>query len=99
MLHSLPALLTDLEGRLIKGEDPMPLLATVRWQELIGWPANQEEALQLRSRLANLKLLIGALEAPVRATLARLTGTSATYAPRGGTPLPATLSVRVHQHV
>lgn len=98
MLHSLPALLSDLEARLIKGEDPMPLLASVRWQELIGWPATQEEALQLRRRLANLKVLVGALEAPVRATLARLTG-STTYAPRGGTSLPATVSVRVHQHV
>lgn len=29
MLHSLPALLDDLERRLIAGEDPLPLLGMV----------------------------------------------------------------------
>jgi hypothetical protein len=98
MLHSLPALLNDLEAKLIAGEDPLPLLAGVRWQELIGWPANQPEARRLQQRLQNLKLLIGALEAPLRATLMKLSD-GATYAAKGGTPLPATVSVRLHKHV
>jgi hypothetical protein len=98
MLHSLPALLNDLEAKLIAGEDPIPLLAGVRWQQLIGWPTNGPEAVRLQQRLNNLKLMIGALEAPLRATLMKLNG-GATYAAQGGMPLPATVSVRLHKHV
>ncbi len=98
MLHSLPALLNDLEAKLIEGEDPIPFLAGVRWQEIIGWPTNRAEALQLQQRLKNLRILISTLEAPLRATLMKLTEGS-TYAPQGGMPLPPTVSVRVHQHV
>ncbi|BDU77196.1 hypothetical protein [Mesoterricola sediminis] len=98
MLHALPALLHDLEAKLIAGEDPLPLLATVRWQELIGWPADLEGAQALRRRVQNLQNLVSSLEAPLRATLMKL-GDGGTYAPRGGVPLPATLSVRIQQHV
>lgn len=98
MLHALPALLHDLEAKLIAGEDPLPLLGTVRWQELIGWPTDLEGAKALRQRVKNLQNLVGALEAPMRATLMKL-GEGGTYAPGGGIPLPSTLSVRIHQHV
>jgi hypothetical protein len=97
MLHSLPALLNDLEARLIAGEDPIPLLATVRWQEVIGWPRTREEALGLQTRLRNLKILINTLEAPLRATLAKLSD-GAPYAAKGGIPLPPTVSFRLHQN-
>lgn len=97
MLHSLPALLNDLEARLIAGEDPIPLLATVRWQEVIGWPKDREEALRLQTRLRNLRILISTLEAPLRATLSKLSD-GATYAARGGIPLPPTVSLRLHQN-
>jgi len=97
MLHSLPALLNDLEHKLIAGEDPMPLLAAVRWQEIIGWPTNKDDAARLQVRLRNLKLLIGALEAPLRATLMKF-NQGATYAIQGGMPLPSTVSVRLHHN-
>jgi hypothetical protein len=97
MLHSLPALLNDLEARLIAGEDPIPLLATVRWQEVVGWPRTLDEARRMQVRLRNLKLLIGALEAPLRATLSKL-GDGAPYAARGGIPLPSTVSLRIHHN-
>jgi hypothetical protein len=97
MLHSLPALLDDLEHKLIQGEDPLPLLASVRWQEIIGWPTSRQEAIRLQARLKNMQLLIGALEAPLRVTLTRL-NKSGSYAIKGGVPLPSTLSVRVYQN-
>jgi len=95
MLHSLPALLNDLEARLIAGEDPMPLLASVRWQEIVGWPTSKAEARRLQVRLRNLKILISTLEAPVRGTLMKL-NPGATYAAGGGLPLPPTVSVRLY---
>lgn len=98
MLHSLPALLDELEAKLVACEDPMPLLASVRWQQLIGWPTSRQDALRLQDRLKHMRILVGALEAPVRATLTRL-NQGATYAPRGGVPLPATLSTRLHEKV
>jgi hypothetical protein len=98
MLHSLPALLDELEAKLVACEDPMPLLAGVRWQQIIGWPTTRAEALKLQRRLNNLRILVGALEAPVRATLMRL-NPGATYAPKGGMPLPSTLSARVFRKV
>lgn len=72
MLHALPALLDELERRLVAGEDPAPLMASVRWPEIVGWPASREEALRLKSRLGNLQGLLNGLQAPLRATLAAL---------------------------
>lgn len=70
MLHALPALLDELERRLIVGEDPTPLLAGLRWPEIVGWPADRESALRLKRRLENLQGLLSGLHAPLRATLA-----------------------------
>ena len=69
MLHALPALLDELEQRLMMGEDPLPLLASVQWPELMGWPQSQEEALELKRRLLMVRGLIQGLQAPLRATL------------------------------
>lgn len=98
MLHSLPALLDELEHKLIEGHDPMPLLASVRWQEVIDWPTTLPEAKRLQVRLGNLRRLISALEAPLRATLMRL-HQGGTYASQGGVALPSTLSMRVYQQI
>ena len=97
MLHSLPALLDDLEYKLIHGEDPLPLLASVRWQEIIGWPTSRQEAVLLLARVKNMKLLIGALEAPMRVALTRL-NPNGSYAKKGGVPLPQTISFHVQRN-
>lgn len=96
MLHSLPALLNDLEQKLIAGQDPLPLLASVRWAEVIEWPRDVQEASRLKARLASITGLINGLQAPLRATLASLNGPGP-YAAKGGAHLPATLSLRLHQ--
>jgi len=95
MLHSLPALLTDLEQKLIAGQDPMPLLASVRWADVIEWPRDVREADRLKQRLACITGLINGLQAPLRATLASLNGPGP-YAAKGGAQLPATVSLRLH---
>ena len=93
MLHSLPALLDDLEQKLMAAEDPMPLLASIRWPEVIDWPKNREEAARLKRKLDGIKVLINGLQAPLRATLMRL-NPGATYAARGGPNLPSSISFR-----
>jgi hypothetical protein len=95
MLHALPALLDELERKLITGGDPLPLLGTVRWQEITGWPTNKADALRLKGRLEALRVLISTLEAPLRGTLMRMTP-DRPYGRQGRIPLPATLSVRVN---
>lgn len=96
MLHSLPALLNDLERKLVAGEDPLPLLNSIRWAEVIDWPRTREEAGRLREKLERLKFLINGLQAPVRATLMRLVP-EATYVAKGGANLPALVSFRPGQ--
>ena len=98
MLHSLPAFLDDLERRLIAGEDPLPLLGTVRWPELAGWPKDHAEARQLKHRLAGIHALINGLQAPLQATLLALTASSS-YGARGTVALPTSLSFRLSEHV
>ncbi|HJV22222.1 MAG TPA: hypothetical protein VJ570_05985 [Holophagaceae bacterium] len=72
MLHALPELLDALEGRLRLGEDPLPLLTGIRWSELVGWPQDLAEAQALKVRLRRIQVLVEGLQAPLRATLARL---------------------------
>lgn len=98
MLHSLPALLDDLEQRLIEGEDVVPLLNAIRWPEVIGWPTTQDEGERMRGRLAGLSFLINGLQAPLRATLMRL-NQNAPYVAKGGAALPTTYSFRPTQSV
>jgi len=98
MLHSLPTLLDDLERRLIAGEDPLPLLGSVRWPDVIDWPRSREEALRLRQRLGQIQALVQGLQAPLRATLMGL-NQEAGYQRRGSIPLPGSISLRFQQSV
>ena len=98
MLHSLPALLNDLEQHLVKGEDPMPLVASIRWPEVIDWPTNLQEATRLKARLRTLTALLNGLQAPLRATLMGL-NQGAPYVAKGGMAIPSSLSLRLHESV
>ena len=98
MLHSMPALLDELERRLMAGEDPMPLLGSVRWPEVIDWPRNRQEAAQLRGKLGSISTLINGLQAPLQATLLGL-HQNAAYKAKGGMELPTTLSLRLQDCV
>lgn len=98
MLHSMPALLDELERRLMAGEDPMPLLGSVRWPEVIDWPRNKQEAANLRGRLGSLSVLITGLQAPLQATLLGLTQNAA-YKAKGFVALPTTISLHIQDCV
>lgn len=98
MLHSLPALLDELERRLIAGEDPVPLLGSVRWSEVIDWPRNHREALTVRGRLNGLGALLNGLQAPLQATLVGL-HQNAAYKAKGGMEIPSTISLRIQDCV
>jgi len=98
MLHSLPALLAELEHKLMAAEDPLPLLNSIRWPEVIDWPRNLEDASRLKGRLDSIRFLISGLQAPLRATLMRLNQGS-TYAAKGGPNLPPTISLRFGRSV
>jgi hypothetical protein len=93
MLHSLPALLDELEHKLKAGENPLPLLASIRWPDVIDWPRGRAEAGQLQQRLQNLGVLLQGLHAPLQATLMRL-DPGATYAAKGGYRATAMVSQR-----
>ncbi|HEX9083052.1 MAG TPA: hypothetical protein VF768_12300 [Holophagaceae bacterium] len=69
MLHALPDLLDALEHRLMEGEDPMGLLASIRWSELVGWPKDRESALALQRKVSRIQALVNGLQLPLRATL------------------------------
>lgn len=97
MLHSVPALLDELEARLISGQDPLPLLGRVNWGQLVGWPVDSVQALRLKRRISEVKSLLGGLNAPVRATLMALNG-SATYQPGNGKPI-LPLVEQFHQEI
>jgi len=98
MVHSLPALLDDLERRLVKGEDPLPLLGSVRWRDLTGWPKDAGEAQQLKQRLSSLHALINGLQAPLQATLLALSE-SPGYSAGGLVAVPAPISLRFSEHI
>lgn len=98
MLHSLPALLDELERRLMEGEDPMPLLGSVRWSDVIDWPRNRQDAVKLRGRLGSISALINGLQAPLQATLLGL-HQNAAYKAKGGMEIPSTISVRIQDCV
>ncbi len=98
MLHSMPALLDELERRLVAGEDPMPLLGSVRWSEVIDWPRNRQDAARLKARLGSISALIHGLQAPLQATLLGL-HQSAAYKAKGGMEIPSTVSMRLQDCV
>ena len=82
MLHAVPELLDAIEAKLIEGEDPAPLLSNIRWSDLVGWPEDRKNTLVLKQRIASIQTLLQGLQAPLRATLANLSG-SPSYG-RGG---------------
>lgn len=98
MLHSLPAMLNDLERKLVEGQDPLPLINSIRWGEVIDWPRTRDEAARMKERLERLRFLINGLQAPVRATLMRL-APEATYVAKGGANLPQLVSFRPGQNI
>ena len=98
MLHSLPALLDELERRLLAGEDPVSLVGGIRWPNVIDWPSDIQEARRLKQRLAGINLLINGLQAPLRATLMGL-NQQAAYQSKGSVPLPKTISLRFQQSI
>jgi hypothetical protein len=98
MLHSLPAVLEELERCLLVGDDPTPLLGSIRWPDVIDWPRNALEARELKQRLASIHELINGLLAPLRATLMGL-NQDAAYQNRGCVQLPSSLSLRFQQSV
>ena len=73
MLHALPDLLDALESRLMAGEDPMGLLASIRWSELVGWPSDPAGARAVQRKVASIQALVNGLQMPLRATLMGLT--------------------------
>ena len=98
MLHSLPAVLDELERCLLEGEDPLPLLGGIRWPEVIDWPKDLRESKELKLRISGINELIRGLQAPLRATLMGM-NQGASYQNRGGVKLPKALSLHLHQSV
>jgi len=97
MLHSLPAVLEELERRLVAGDDPQPLLEAIRWPDVIDWPRTAVEARDLKQRLSSISAIINGLQAPIRATLMGL-NRDAAYQKRGAV-LPSIVSLRFQQSV
>ncbi len=97
MLHSVPALVDELESSLLADKDPIPLLNSVQWSQLIGWPTNLDEARRLKRRVEAVMALLHGLHAPVRATLMTL-NPDVTYGPgreRAADLLPPRLHHRI----
>jgi hypothetical protein len=98
MLHSLPAVLKDLERCLIQGEDPLPIIGSIKWSEVIDWPSDLESALQMKRQVSGVSALVNGLNAPLHAAL---TGLSA-YGPYGSSGAVSALkfvSSRLQEHV
>ena len=89
MLHSVPALVDALEAHLMSGRDPLPLLASVEWGRLVGWPSDLDQALRLKGRIREVASLLAGLNAPVRATLMALNGSPTYQRGTGKQHLPA----------
>jgi hypothetical protein len=98
MLHAVPELLDALEAKLVDGEDPSPLLTSIRWSELVWWPEDLKSALVLKQRIASIQALLIGLQSPLRATLVGLSG-APSYG-RGGLSAEApSLAPRLHEKV
>ena len=94
MLHSLPALLEELERMLLHGEDPIPLIGSIRWSEIVDWPKTPEEAGCVKRKTARINEIILALYSPLRATLMAL-GSDVPYKLKGGATLPQAMTTRI----
>lgn len=98
MLHSVPALVDELEAKLVAGQDPLPLLASVDWRQLVGWPVNLEQARRLKQRVTAVLTLVRGLHAPVAATLAATSG-AVTYRPGITGPYSPAAAESFHQEI
>ncbi|WLT32926.1 hypothetical protein [Geothrix sp. PMB-07] len=98
MLHAVPELLDALERKLMEGEDPSPLLANIRWSELVWWPEDLKSAQVLKQRIASIQTLLMGLQAPLRATLVGLSGAPA-YGRSGIAADAPMLTPRLHEKV
>ncbi|MCL1892810.1 MAG: hypothetical protein FWG02_01065 [Holophagaceae bacterium] len=94
MLHSLPALLDELERTLIQGEDPMPLISAIRWSEIVDWPKDNEKAGQIRQKIERIGEIITALYSPLRATILAL-GSDVPYKAKCQAELPKVFTSRI----
>jgi hypothetical protein len=94
MLHSLPALLEELERTLVHGEDPMPLIGSVRWSEIVDWPKDNGEASSVKQKISRISEIILALYSPLRATLMVL-GAGESYRAKGDAALPLAFTTRI----
>jgi len=94
MLHSLPAILEELDRTLLRSEDPTPLIASVRWSEIVDWPKDLEQAKAIKEKVARIKEILIQLGSPVRATIMAL-GSDAPYKMKGGPELPAFFTSRI----
>jgi hypothetical protein len=96
MLHSLPALLEEIERSVIHGDDPMPLIGSVRWSEIVDWPKDLEEATSVKQKIARINEIIMALYSPLRATLMAFgSGSGTPYKAKGDAMLPQVLSTGI----
>jgi hypothetical protein len=97
MLHSVPALVDELEARLVSGGDPLALINSIQWGNLVGWPTNLEEARKLKGRVEAVTTLLQGLQAPIRATVMAL-NPEVTYGPGRGRAADL-LPPRVHHRI
>ena len=94
MLHSLPALLDELERTLVNGEDPIPLIGAVRWSEIVDWPKDHDGSERLKQKISRINEIIMALYSPLRATILAL-GSDAPYKAKGHAELPSVYTSRI----
>jgi hypothetical protein len=94
MLHSLPALLEELDRTLLRGEDTIPLIGSVRWSEIVDWPKDIEQAKAIRAKIARIKEINPQISFSARATLTALSS-DAPYKAKGGLELPASFTSRI----
>ncbi|MCL1908002.1 MAG: hypothetical protein FWG12_01385 [Holophagaceae bacterium] len=94
MLHSLPALLDELERTLIQGEDPTPLIGSIRWSEIVDWPKDHDDSDRLKQKISRINEIILALYSPLRATILAL-GSDTPYKAKGQAELPTMYTSRI----
>jgi len=94
MLHSLPALLDELDRTLLRNEDTVPLISSVRWSEIVDWPKDLEQAKAIREKIARIKEINIQLSSPIRATIMALSSDSP-YKMKGAPELPTVYTSRI----
>jgi hypothetical protein len=89
-------LLEEIERSLIHGDDPMPLIGSVRWSEIVDWPKDMDEATSIKRKIARINEIVSALYSPLRATLMAFgSGAGTPYKMKGDATLPSVLSTGI----